>query len=114
MADIKKYTVDDQIEVLMTGIENQANVVEYKEFAEKVEEIYKHNVHKAYEKFNISLVKDKALGWGLIFSGTREETKDETAARETLEASRKKQIEDAELKEYLRLKKKFGKKEEQQ
>ena len=113
MADVKKYTVDDKIEVLMTGIENQANVTEYKEFLEKIDEVYKRNAHKAYDKFNLALVKDKELGWGLILTGTREETKDETAAREMLEGARKKQIEGAELKEYLRLHKKYGKKEQQ-
>ena len=112
MADEKKHTVDDKIEVLLAGIENQSNSVEYKEFIEKVDEIYKRNVHKAYDKFNLTLMKDKDLGWGLVLTGTREEMKEETAQREGTEAAKKKQVEAAELREYLRLNKKYGKKSE--
>jgi hypothetical protein len=115
MADEKKHTVEEKIEVLMaSNADGSPVIVEYKEFVEKTEELYKKNVHRAFTKFNIEMIKDKDLGWGLLFSGTREETKEETAKRETFEAAKRKQIDDAELKEYLRLKKKFGKKEDQQ
>lgn len=114
MADEKKHTVDEKIEVLMASERGETVTLEYKDFVEKTEELYKRNVHRPFVKFNIELVKDKDLGWGLLFSGTREETKEETEKREAVEAAKRKQIDDAELKEYLRLKKKFGKKEEQQ
>ena len=115
MADEKKNTVEEKIEVLMASDKSgEPVIVEYKEFVEKTEELYKKNVHRAFTKFNIEMIKDKDLGWGLLFSGTREETKEETAKREAFESAKRKQIEDAELKEYLRLKKKYGKKEDQQ
>jgi hypothetical protein len=56
------------------------------------------------------LEKDNKLGWALFFEGEREESKTETATREANEAATRKRVEDAELKEYLRLHKKYGKK----
>jgi hypothetical protein len=112
MSDEKKHTVDEKIEVLMVGNDTQASTVEYKEFLDKIDELYKQNIQRSFSKYCISLVKDKELGWGLLFTGTRDETKEETSKREMTEAMKKKQIEDAELKEFLRLKKKYGKKEE--
>ena len=105
-----KKTVDEKIAVLMAGNDDKANAIEYRAFMDKVEDLYKQNSFKAYDKFNVSLVRDKDLGWGLLFTGTRNETNEEQATREAVEGAKKKQLEDAELKEYLRLHKKYGKK----
>lgn len=114
MSDEKKYTVDDKIAVVMAGNDDKANIIEYKEFVQKIEDMYRQNVIKPYEKFKIGLVKDTQLGWGLLFLGERNETKEETAQREASEVAKKKQIETAELREYLRLHKKYGKKNDGQ
>lgn len=113
MADEKKHTIDEKIDVLMVSNAGEPSAIEYKELVEKIELLYSRNMHRPFSQFKVELIKDKELGWGLIFAGTREETKEETAQREANEAAKRKQIDDAELKEYLRLKKKFGKKEEQ-
>ncbi|MFA5024183.1 MAG: hypothetical protein WC523_04465 [Patescibacteria group bacterium] len=109
MTDEIKRTVDDKIEVILAGNDDKAYTIEYKTFVDKMEELYKLNSFKAYDKFNISLLKDEKLGWGLIFTGTREESVQEKAQREGIEGAKRKQLEAAELKEYLRLHKKYGK-----
>lgn len=106
MSDDKPMTTDQIAPLLAEG-----DTVEYKELIEKLEELFNKNSHKVYDAFNVSMVKDKKLGIALVFEGEREETKNETAQREAEEAATKKRVEDAELKEYLRLKKKYGKKE---
>ncbi len=105
MTDGKPMTTD-RIDVLMVegAKENYDTVVD------KITQLYNHNMHKAYEKFKVSMVKDAKLGWALIFEGEREENKTETAEREAKEFATRKRLEDAELKEYLKLHKKYGKK----
>lgn len=115
MSDETKHTVDEKIAVLLAGSsDGKPVVVEYKEFVAKVEELYKLNSIKAYDRFNVAFVKDTQAGWGVLFTGTRDETKDETAQREAVEAAKKKQLQSAELKEYLRLHKLYGKKQDQE
>ena len=109
MPDEKKHTVDEKIAVLMVSNDDKSNVIEYRTFIDKVEDLFKQNSFKAYDKFNVTLAKDKDFGYGLLFTGTRNETKEEQTQREGAEGARRKQLEDAELKEYLRLHKKYGK-----
>lgn len=105
MSDDKPKTTDQIAPLLAEG-----DTVEYKELIEKLEELFGQNSHKVYDVFNVSMVKDKKLGIALVFEGERDESKDETKLREAKEAATKKRVETAELKEYMRLKKKYGKK----
>jgi len=111
MSDEKKHMIDDKIAPIMSGNDTCANIIEYKEFITKLDELYKANVIKPYERFNIALVKDAQIGWGLLFTGTRQESKDETSKREAIEGAKKKQLGQEELKQYLKLHKKYGKHE---
>jgi len=88
----------------------EGDTVEYKELIEKLEELFGRNAHKVYDTFNVTMIKDQKLGIALVFEGEREESKEETAYREAEEGAKKKRVEDAELKEYLRLHKKYGRK----
>lgn len=106
MADGNPMTTD-RIDVLMA----EGDSLLYDDLVDKINDLYGHNAHKIYESFKVTLVKDAKLGWALVFDGEREETKQETAEREATEAAIRKRVEAAELKEYLRLKKKYGKKE---
>lgn len=105
MSDDKPMTTDRIAPLLAEG-----DTVGYKELIEKLEDLFNKNTHKMYDTFHVSMVKDQKLGIALVFEGKREETKEETYRRETNEFATKKRIEDAELKEYLRLHKKYGKK----
>ena len=108
MSDVKCTMVKERIEVLVSKGESFG----HQEFVDKVDELYKQNMHKAYEKFSVVLEETKELGWIVSLMGERQETKEETAKREADEAARRKRVETAELAEYLKLKKKYGKKEE--
>jgi hypothetical protein len=86
--------------------------MEYQKFIDKLDELYKRNVHLSYETFEINMTRVKELnnGMAMLFNGNRPETKDEKKAREAGESAKRKIIEEAELKEYMRLHKKYGKK----
>jgi len=105
MSDGKPRT-RDQIDVLM----KEGDSVDHKELIEKIEDLFGQNAHKIYDSFSATMVKDTQLGWALLFEGDREETKGETDAREAVETGERKRVEDAELKLYLKLHKKYGKK----
>ena len=109
MTEEKKNTIDDHIDVLLT----EGQSMGHQELVDKIDDLYKQNMHKAYDKYAVNLIRTKDFGWTLFFDGTRNETKEETEKREKEGGIRRKQIEEAELKEYLRLKKKYGKKDEQ-
>ena len=103
----------DSISVLFaSNSANEGATIEHKELIEKIQELYGQNSHKAYDTYYVSMVKDPKMGVALVFEGEREESNDETAIREAKEGSAKKRVEEAELKEYLRLNKKYGKKQE--
>ena len=115
MSDEIKHTIDEKIAVLLAGSsDGKPVVIEYREFIGKVEELHKQHSIKAYDRFNVAFVKDTQAGWGVLFTGTRDETKDETEHREAVEAAKRKQLEAAELKQYLALKKKYGKAEKEE
>lgn len=103
MADQK---VVEKIEIMLHGVES----MEFKEFIDKVQDIYLKNQHRAFEKFTVSLVQTKELGWIVCFNGERPETQEEKTKREAEELGHRKQVEEAEIKEFLRLQKKYGKK----
>lgn len=102
-----KPMVDDRIDVLAT----EGETFTREEFLDKLTDLYNQNMHKAYEDYSVSMIRTKEFGWSLFFMGRREETKEETAKREAIEGAKQKTIEAAELKEYLRLHKKYGKKD---
>ena len=109
MSEDKKVMVDEKIDILFTKKETMTS----QELIDKLTELYKQHATMAYEKFNVGIEDVKELNSvALVFTGSRPETKDETKVRESKEAVKRKQIEEAELKEFLRLKKKYGKSEE--
>ena len=96
--------VSEEIVALMKPGEQK----EVKLFIEELDSAYKTRSHLAYDKFSVSLAtKDGKTG--LVFIGVRRENKDETAKRVAIEEDKQKRVEDAELREYLRLRKKYGK-----
>ena len=101
--DIKK--VSEIVEVLMS----EKGSVEYQQFIDNLAAIYNQNSHKAFDKFYIKLEKNKEIGYMLYLCGERNEIAEEKKERELKEEVHRKGIEEAELKEYLRLKRKFGK-----
>ena len=107
MSDNKRMT-EDIINVIM--VENTP--MEYTAIIDKVNELHGLNAHKVYTKFNVKLAKDDKAGWALLFVGEREESAEETTIRTAKEAAIKKRVEEAELQQYLKLHKKYGKKSE--
>lgn len=102
----KKHTTVDKINVLLSD----DSPMEYQDLIDKLQDLFGKNSHKVYDKFTVSIEKDDKIGMALIFNGEREETKQETAMREAKEKAAQKKVEQAELKEYMRLHKKYGKK----
>jgi len=88
----------------------EGDSINHKELIEKLEDLYGQNAHKVYDSFHATLVKDDKLGWALLFEGEREESDAETQLREAQEDAERKRVEEAELKLYLKLHKKYGKK----
>ncbi len=81
-----------------------------KDLIKELDELYNKHVHQNYERFTVALVPQK-LKIELVLVGWRKEKPEETKRRIMVEEERDKRNNDAELKEYLRLKKKFGKEE---
>ena len=108
-----KHTIHEKIDVLMYSHDSYGKPttisIDHKQFIERLNDLYAKNLHRPFVSFCIELVKDNELGQGLLFSGEREEDKEETAKREAAEAAKHKALEDSELREYLRLKKIYGK-----
>ena len=110
MSDSKPKS-KDKIDALFVSNAGEPVSIEHQDLIDRVQELYGLNAHKAYDKFYVTMVKDPQVGWTVIFEGEREESKEETAVREAKEASERKRVEDAELKLYLKLHKKYGKKD---
>lgn len=100
----EKQMVTDHVEVLLADNGN----MEYELFMDTLNDMRSRNSHKSYSKFFVSLNKDDS-GYALLLDGEREETSEEFAVRKAGEERSRKNVEAAELKEYLRLKKKYGK-----
>lgn len=106
---INKEAIDvkEDIEVLMKPNETK----DVKEFIKELDERYNKLCHKAYNSFSVSMVVKEGKSF-LVFSGVRKESPDEIKKRVAVEEEKEKRNEEAELKTYLRLKKKFGKSNE--
>lgn len=104
----KKINVKETIETLM--LEDESMDVD--ELFKKIDTIKEKTFHKSFNSYDLSIVRIKNHGWTLVCRGIREETEEERAEREAAEKAKEKVIYDAELKEYLRLKRKFGKQKE--
>lgn len=113
-----KHTIHEKIEVLMVSHNSYGapitTSIDYKRFIDRLNELYEQNMHKSFVSFCVELVKDSDLGWGLLFSGQREETKEEADKREAIETAKKKALEDSELQQYIKLHKKYGRKGDSQ
>lgn len=104
-----KKVVSEKIDVLLLEGDKPIN---YQEFIDRLDELYKQHSHLSYEDYELRLERSKDLnGWALLFNGNRLETNEEQKLRVAQESAKRKTVEQAELKEYLRLKKKYGKKD---
>lgn len=100
--------VSEDLELLL---KQDDAAIDYKELIKKLEECHAKYCHKNYDHFSISLFVEGGKS-GLVFVGLRKENTDETKKRVAIEESKQKQAEEAELKTYLRLHKKYSKKGE--
>lgn len=105
--EVKKISED--IEVIAAEGEESVTL---EEFIEKLQELKDKHVTSPYSELNVYAVQKKGAGV-LLLSGERDETDVERQEREQRETLERQRVEQAELKEYLRLKKKYGKKSEQ-
>jgi len=105
--EVKK--VSEDIEVV--AAEGQ-DAVTLDSFIEKLQELKAKHVTSPFSELKVYAVQKKGAGV-LLLSGSRDETDTERQEREQRETMERQRIEQAELKEYLRLKKKYGKKSEQ-
>jgi len=110
MSDTNPKT-KDHIDFLFVSQGGEPVSMEYQETIDKLQELHGLNAHKIYDKFFVTMYKDQRAGWTVVFEGEREESKEETAARKAKEDAERKRVEDAELKMYLKLHKKYGKKD---
>ena len=98
--------VSEDLEVIVaTG----DKAIDIDDFTSKVDEIKRKNAHKAYDKLSINMLT-KSGAAVLMLSGVRKENQQELDERVQRDQVKKKNFEEAELKEYIRLKKKFDKK----
>jgi hypothetical protein len=82
-----------------------------REFAKELEADFQKYCHQNYDHFSVVLVLEEGKPV-LNFMGYRKETPDETKKRAEQEEKTQQRVEAAELREYLRLKGKYGKKGE--
>jgi hypothetical protein len=107
MAEINKdpQDVSEKIEEIV----RLGTQVESKVFLEKLEELRFKNAHKAFDRLEFGI--ETALGTtSLYLYGVRKEGQKEIEERVAKEEAKNKNLEEHELREYLRLKKKFDKK----
>lgn len=106
MSEESKIMVEEIIDVVIAEGESLDRTV----LIEKIEDLFNKNMHKAYETFSFSLTKTKNFGYALMLNGKRKETDTENKKREAEESIRKRNLEQEELKLYLKLHNKYGKK----
>jgi len=107
MAEVNKdpQDVSEKIEEIV----RLGTQVESKVFLEKLEELRFKNAHKAFDRLEFGI--ETALGvTSLFLYGVRKENQTEITERVSKEEAKSKNLEEHELREYLRLKKKFDKK----
>ena len=81
------------------------------EFIDELVELKSKHASSVYGDLEVAAVQKAGAGIVLLY-GVRDESAEELKVRENREAGERTNIEQAELKEYLRLKKKYGKKGE--
>lgn len=103
-ADRTAIDISEDIGVIL----NPGQSKDVKELITELNETYDKYCHQNFDKFSVSLVtKDNKTG--LVFVGFRKEDDSELKKRLATEDDKLKRAEAAELKEYLRLKKKYEK-----
>lgn len=107
--EVEVQKVSEDIEVLAAEGEEKSTI---DDFIEKLQELKAKHSASVYSDLNVYAVQKKGAGV-LLLSGERDETDVERQEREQRETMERQRVEQAELKEYLRLKKKYGKKSEQ-
>jgi len=103
---INKEPID--IEEFISIIIRSGESKEIKELISNLEELYNKYCHNNFNKLTVSLlVRDGKSFLNLV--GVRKENEKETKKRIIIEEDKLKRLEEIELKEYLRLKRKYGK-----
>lgn len=108
MSEVNKdpQEVSEDLEVIVATGDKTTTL---DEFITKVEDIKKKNQHRAYDRFDVSMLS-KSGAAVLMLSGVRKENQQELDERIARDEVKRKNIEEHEFKEFLRLKKKFDKK----
>ena len=106
MSEINKepQEVSEIIDAVLTNKDTPT----VEDFLDKVGELKRKHQHRAYDVFKIGFVKS-GQDVNLVLHGTRKENPEELKVRVEKETAVKESVDNAELKEYLRLKKKFDK-----
>ena len=99
--------VEEQLVVVLTN----KNMVSAEELVNRISETKQKYQHLVYDNFKVGLVKN-GTDFQLAFYGVRKENAEELKARVDKEELVKKNVDEAELKEFLRLRKKFDKAKE--
>ncbi len=110
MAEINKdpQDVSEAVDgILATG----DKPVTLDDFLQKLDEAKKRNVHK-FDRLDVYLASKSGAAVFMV-AGVRKETQAEVDARVAREEDKRKNIDEHEFKEYLRLRKKFDKKREE-
>jgi hypothetical protein len=101
----------DVSEKLGVYLNPKTNTRDIREFAKELEADFKKFEHQNYDHFSVVLALEDGKPI-LNLVGYRKENPDETKKRLAIEEQKQKKAEEVELKEYLRLKNKYGKKNE--
>lgn len=89
-------------------LDSKHETKDMKSFAEELQADYEKRCHGTYDRFSVVLGLEDGKPV-LKLMGVRKESPDETKKRVAGEEEKEKRNNEAELKEYLRLKKKYGK-----
>lgn len=111
MSEEEKTTEAKQVSEIVEPIIAEGQSQSLEEFVETLEKLKAKHSTSVYKEFEVSAVQQRGAGVLLLY-GKRDETSQERQEREAREERERKTIEATELKEYLRLKKKYGKREE--
>lgn len=106
MSDMPQEVKEDVDGVLSTT----DKALSFDDFINKVTETKNRNAHR-FDRLDIQLIA-KGGAAVLVVQGVRKETTEEMKARTEKEGVKQKNIEEAEWKEFMRLKKKFDKRQE--
>lgn len=106
MSDLPQEVKEDVDGVLATT----DKALSFDDFIHKITEAKNRNTHR-FDRLDVQLVA-KGGAAVLMLLGIRKETTEETKARLEKETIKKANLEEAEWKEFMRLKKKFDKRQE--